>query len=76
MKQKLEKILGKVFGVNPKRITDKTSPENLPSWDSFNGLVLVRELEKNFNIKLDVEEMAKIKRVADIRRLLKRYGRL
>jgi acyl carrier protein len=76
MRQPLEKILAEVFGVNPSDITDSTSPDTLSSWDSFNGLKLVEALEKNYKIKLNIEDMAKVKNVADIKNLLKKYGRL
>lgn len=73
MKQSLEKILAKVFGVDSEEINDQTSPDNLTSWDSFNGLTLINELEKNYKIKLNIEEMAKVKNVADIRKLLQKH---
>ena len=31
-------------------LTDDSGPENIDSWDSFNGLLLVDELESKFNI--------------------------
>lgn len=74
MKKNLEELLGEVFGVSSKEINDATSPDNLSSWDSFNGLKLVESLEKTYKIKLKLEDMAKIKNVGDIKKLLKSYG--
>ena len=72
MNKKLETLLAQVFAVDVKQINDQTSPDNLSSWDSFNGLKLVQELEKNFNVSFDLEEMAAVKNVGDIKKLLKR----
>ena len=44
-------IVAKVFSIDESEITDKSSPETIESWDSFNGLVLVDELETHFKIK-------------------------
>lgn len=71
---KLEELIGKVLGIDPKTVNDKTSPENVESWDSFNGLLLATELEKNFKAKFTVEEIASVKSVGDIKAILKKHG--
>tara|TARA_B100001540_G_scaffold225289_1_gene199484 strand:- start:207 stop:446 length:240 start_codon:yes stop_codon:yes gene_type:complete len=67
-------IVAKVFSVPVSDITDESSPENIESWDSFNGLVLVDELESNFNIKFSISEITDVKNVADIKRHLKNHN--
>ena len=71
---KLKVLLSKVLAVDVKSISDDTSPENTESWDSFNGLVLVDELENNFNIKFSISEITDVKTVADIKRHLKNHN--
>ena len=72
--KKLKKILGKVLGINPRSITDATSPENVKSWDSFHGLLLVTELETQYNLKFTMEDIVSVKNVGDIKRNLQKYG--
>ena len=67
-------IVAKVFSVPVSDITDESSPENIESWDSFNGLGLVDELESNFNIKFSISEITDVKNVADIKRHLKNHN--
>ena len=55
-------------------INDQTSPENIESWDSFHGLVLVDELENNFNVKFTIEEIADVQNVGDIKRHIKNHN--
>ena len=55
-------------------INDESSPETIESWDSFNGLILVDELESNFNIKFSVSEIIDVKNVKDIKKYLKKHG--
>lgn len=72
--KKLKKILTKVLGVKPGRINDKTSPENVKTWDSFHGILLVTELENGYGIKFTMEEVLSVRNVGDIKKALKKYG--
>ena len=74
MSEKLYNIISKVFSIPISEISDESSPETIESWDSFNGLILVDELESNFNIKFSVSEIIDVKNVKDIKRHLNNHG--
>ena len=74
MSKKLYDIISKVFSVQISEINDESSPETIESWDSFNGLILVDELESNFNIKFSVSEIIDVKNVKDIKTHLNNHG--
>jgi len=74
MSEKLYDIISKVFSVQISEINDESSPETIESWDSFNGLILVDELESNFNIKFSVSEIVDVENVKDIKRHLNNHG--
>ena len=74
MSKKLYDIISKVFSVQISEINDESSPETIESWDSFNGLILVNELESSFNIKFSVSEIIDVKNVKDIKRHLNNHG--
>ena len=74
MSKKLYDIISKVFSVQISEINDESSPETIESWDSFNGLILVDELESNFNIKFSVSEIIDVKNVKDIKIHLNDHG--
>lgn len=71
---KLSKILSKILGVNEGEITNESSPDNIPSWDSFNGLMLVSELEDTYKINFTVDEVMNVKKVKDIKKALIDHG--
>ena len=71
--EKLKKILSKVLKIDENGITDKTSPDNVDTWDSFNSLMLVSELENEFEVKFTIDEVVKIKNVGDIIEVLRKY---
>ena len=74
MPNKLYSIISKVMDVPESEINDQSSPENIESWDSFHGLVLVDELENNFNVKFTIEEIADVQNVGDIKRHIKNHN--
>ena len=74
MSKALYKIIAKVFSISESEISDESGPENIESWDSFNGLVLVDELEDHYNIKFTISEIIDVKNVADIKRHLKNHN--
>ena len=70
MTSEVYEIIARVFSIPASQVTDESGPENIESWDSFNGLVLVDELENHFNIKFSISEITDVKTVADIKRHL------
>ena len=74
MTDKVFSIISKVFSISESEINDQSGPENIESWDSFNGLVLVDELENYFNIKFTISEITDVKTVEDIKRHLKNHN--
>ena len=76
MSKNNEKLLGlvsKVLDLEVETVTDETSPENTASWDSFNALLMVSELEEVFNVHFSIEEVYAVTCVKDIRSALVRH---
>jgi len=74
MSEKLYRIIANVLNVELSRINDETSPESLEEWDSFNFYVLLDEIENEFKIKFDLDETLDIKKVEDIKKILRKHG--
>lgn len=74
MSQKLYDIISKVFNFPIENISDDTRPEDIPSWTSFNGYVLLYELESTFHVKFTIDEVTDVKSISDIKRHLKNHG--
>ncbi len=55
-------------------ITDQSGPDNIESWDSFNALVLIDELEAEYNTQFTLEEVVDVMNIADIKKVLKNHG--
>lgn len=54
--------------VSPEIINLDTSTDDLESWDSFGHLIVIMEVEKNFNVKFsseDIPTLSSIKKLQD-----------
>jgi len=74
MSKKLFNIISRVMEIEPSELTDESSPEDIENWDSYNGLLLVDELESEFNVKFTVEEVFDVHSVADIKKHFLNHG--
>ena len=74
MSEKLFSLLSKVLNVSLEQINDDSSPQTIPTWTSFNGYVMLYELENTFKVKFTIDEAMDVKNVADIKRHLKNHG--
>jgi acyl carrier protein len=59
MKERLINVFKKVFELE--NVDETISKENCEKWDSMNHLNLVVEIEFEFNISLEPDEIGKIK---------------
>lgn len=74
MSEKLYQVIARILNVDVTEINDESSPETIETWDSFNSLMLADELESEFNISFELEEIVDSPNVAAIKRHLKNHG--
>ena len=60
--------------VNISEINDQSNPETITSWDSMNMYVLINEIETEFAVKFNLDEILEIKNVGDFKRQLEKHG--
>ena len=74
MSEKLYGIIARVMDVSITEVNDNSSPETIPSWDSFNSYILLDELETEFKTEFTIDEVTETKNVSDIKIHLKNHG--
>ncbi|MBT3183887.1 MAG: acyl carrier protein [Nitrospina sp.] len=57
MKTKLREILATAIDVDSDELTDVSSPDNTPEWDSFAHMTMVAAMEEEFKIALTLDEV-------------------
>ena len=74
MSKKLYILIGRIMDVPVTDLNDNSSPETIPSWDSFNSYLLLDELESEFQTEFSIDEVVETKNIADIKKHLKNHG--
>ncbi len=74
MVRTIYEIISKIMNVPITELNDNSGPETIESWDSYNSLLLVDELEAEFNVSFSLEEMSDVHNISDIKRHLKSHG--
>ena len=74
MSKKLFNIISRVMEIESSELTDESGPEDVENWDSYNGLLLVDEIESEFNVKFTIEEIFDINSITDIKKHLTNHG--
>ncbi len=69
-----EAVVANSFGKSVTAITDATSPETLPEWDSLGHVTLVIELESVYGVSFGTEETMSLTSVAAIKSALQAHG--
>ncbi len=73
-KEKLFQIVSRVFDIPESEISYNSSPETIEKWDSFNGYILLDEIENEFGANFSLDETLEIKNIGDFKSLLEKQG--
>ena len=66
MDKRLEKVIREVFPIEGDLIDENWTSDDIPDWDSVGHLNLIMEIEKEFNVKIEIEEMFEVEKLGDI----------
>jgi len=69
-----EHLVAKVFGLHPSRVTDATSNQDTPEWDSLGHVTLIMELEGHYGVSFSTEEALFLTSVGVLKRTLTERG--
>ena len=69
--KKLKKILSNLLKIDVNEITNQTSSKDIEAWDSFNTLNIVVEVENEFGIVINLEELVTLKTFLDLKNILR-----
>jgi len=72
---KLTEILNTSFGSNETGLKDETTLMSLPDWDSMSHMYFITQLEEQYEIDLTGDEIADMKTVGDIKKLILLKGK-
>jgi acyl carrier protein len=67
---RLQKLIAEMLDVPDAQITATTRRADIESWDSLNHLQLITAVEKEFGLKLTMDEIAAIASVEDLHKIV------
>jgi acyl carrier protein len=74
LKERVFKIISQVMDVPFEEVNERSSPENLERWDSFQHMNLILALEEEFKIKFTDEEIVRMGDAGIILEALQKKG--
>jgi acyl carrier protein len=66
----LYQLIGKVLGVDASMLTEESNAQNTPKWDSLRHIEVVFAMENAFHVRFTMPEIASLRKLGDIRKLL------
>lgn len=64
LRREIRQAVADVFAVDAASVTDESSSENLPAWDSIGHLNLILSIEQQFGVSFDPNQIPKLTSVA------------
>jgi acyl carrier protein len=71
MSDSLIELFAEVLEVNPGRLNDDSSPDNVKEWDSLSAMKLVNAIEERFNVQLSTKDIMKMSTIGLARKALR-----
>jgi acyl carrier protein len=74
--KRLDTVIRSVFALTVPELDPAWTSDDLPQWDSVGHLNLIVAIEKEFNVKIEIEEMFDVQSLGDIEPILRKKGAL
>ncbi|MBK03903.1 MAG: acyl carrier protein [Deltaproteobacteria bacterium] len=71
--EKLVQSFVESLGIKPEQVVDDLKYQSIEEWDSVGHMALVAELEANFDIMLDTDDIIDMSSVAIAKTILQKY---
>ena len=74
MSDKLIEIFAMTLNLPTDAVSDATSPDNTPAWDSLANMMLIAGIEETFGVDLQSNEIVRLNTIGAARELLREKG--
>lgn len=71
---KFNQLVSVNLKIDASTVTDSMTMHDVPEWDSMNFLLLIAELEKEYNVSFSMDDVLALNSIGDIRALLGKMG--
>jgi len=72
--QKLINSVQEALGLDTSSIVDSLTYQSVPEWDSISHMILISQLEEDFNVSLETDDVIDMSSFAKAREILAKHG--
>jgi acyl carrier protein len=72
--QKLINSFEEALGLVTSSIVDSLTYQSVPEWDSISHMILISQLEEDFNVSLETDDVIDMSSFAKAREILAKHG--
>jgi acyl carrier protein len=72
--QKLINSFQEALGLDSSSIADSLTYQSVPEWDSISHMILISQLEEDFNVSLETDDVIDMSSFAKAREILAKHG--
>jgi acyl carrier protein len=73
MEERLKKVFAESLGIEEKKVTDDLKYNTIDEWDSVAHMTLVAEIEDEFDIMLDTDDIIDMSSFAKAKEIVAKY---
>tara|TARA_B100001778_G_C18515279_1_gene596138 strand:- start:518 stop:754 length:237 start_codon:yes stop_codon:yes gene_type:complete len=72
--EKYKKVFTEALSIDQSKFDDKVKYNDIPEWDSIGHMTLISELEENFSISIDTDDIVDFSSFEVGKKILSKYG--
>jgi acyl carrier protein len=73
-KNKLYQSFANALNISVEQIRDDLAYQSIPEWDSITHMILISQLEEDFDVSIDTEDVIDMSSVAKAQEILNKLG--
>lgn len=73
-KQKLYQSFSVALNISVNQVSDELAYQSITEWDSITHMVLISQLEDDFGVSIDTDDVIDMSSVAKAQEILAKYG--
>ena len=72
--QKLVNSFQNALGMDSSTIVDSLTYQSIPEWDSISHMILISQLEEDFNVSIETDDVIDMSSFVKAKEILAKYG--
>jgi acyl carrier protein len=71
--EKLINSFSEALGIDASTVSDSLEYQSIPEWDSISHMILISQIEEDFEVSIDTDDVIDMSSVAKAKEILSKY---